>query len=232
MTRLVVMAMRIEAAPILDALGTSAVGRRSPWPHVEWHSTADGSTVVALNGTDPVHGVDSIGTTAAALTTLVSIERWNPSWIISAGTAGGFLGRGGHIGQVIVADGPLIHHDRRIPLEGFDELGRGLHPTADLSAIAVRLGFTAGPCSSGDSLDAPPQDLEAMAAHGTLAKDMEAAAVAGVAARRGVRFTALKVITDLVDGELATADEFAQNLDTASTALADALPRLLASLPD
>ncbi len=225
------MAMRAESAPIIEQLGLSAVESPASWPSIEWFVSDDADLVIARNGVDPTHGVDAIGTGPAIITTLLSIDRWTPAWVVSAGTAGGFRARGGHIGQVILADGPVIHHDRRIALPAFEALGRGGHPTADLRSLATELGFTSGPCSTGDSLDAPPLDVEAMAAHGTLAKDMEAAAVAGVAARKGIAFTACKVITDIVDGDFATADEFRANLAAASAALADAVPRLVAALP-
>lgn len=229
MTILVVMAMAAEAEPIIDTFGLEPMAP-SPAPGLpaEWYSGA-GVTLV-VNGLDPVHRVDSIGTTAAALTTFAAMEAVDPDWVVSAGTAGGFAGRGGFIGQVIIARGPVIHHDRRIPLGRFDEYGRGVYPSADLRSLAESLGFSTGPVSTGDSLDAPDADLEAMAAHGTLAKDMEAAAVARVAALFDRPFTACKVITDLVDGPEPTAEEFVANVNAASATLARALPRLVAQL--
>lgn len=230
MTVLVVMAMRAEAAPVVDALGLDLIERSAMWPQLEWSSNEDKSVVVATNGVDPIHGVDAIGTDSAAIASLLSIERWNPQWVVSAGTAGGFLERNGVIGQVVLADGPIIHHDRRIPLRLFESYGPGYFATADLRSLGAGLGFALGPCSSGNSLDASELDLVAMRRHGTLAKDMEAAAVAGIAARLGRQFTALKVITDLVDGPLTTADEFQANIELASAVLADAVPNLVERL--
>lgn len=229
MTILVVMAMATEAEPVIESLKLepTAPPIDAPLPAM-WYAGAD--VILVVNGTDPTHGVDSIGTTAAALTTFAAVRRVDPAWVVSAGTAGGFLARGGFIGQVVVASGPVIHHDRRIPLGGFQPYGLGRYPSADLGEVARSLGFTSGPISTGDSLDAPGADLEAMAAHGTLAKDMEAAAVARVAALFDRPFTACKVITDLVDGPEPTGAEFVANLDTASTTLARALPRLLERL--
>ena len=226
---LVMMAMEAEALPIVDALELVEVeSATSGLLPSRWF--ADERTTVVINGRHRLHGVDSIGTTAAAIATLAAVTRLEPSWIVSAGTAGGFAQRGGHIGQVVVAQGPVIHHDRRIPLAGFDEYGRGNYPTEDLDEVADRLGFTTGPCSTGDSLDAPESDLAVMATHGTLAKDMEAAAVAHVAWLADTPFTALKVITDLVDGPEPTAAEFLSNLESASATLATALPRLVEEL--
>ncbi len=228
---LLVMAMRAEANPVIEKLGLGPIAQRCPEP-IEAYASDDGTVALAVNGVDPAHGVDSIGTSAATRTAEWAAKHFSPEWIVSAGTAGGFIDRGGSIGSVIIASGPVIFHDRRVPIPGFDRYARGEYPAADLDDEARSLGFTAGPCSTGDSLDAPPLDLEAMAAHGTCAKDMEAAAVAGTAHRLDVRFTAIKVITDLVDGPGTTADEFTANLDHAVSVLAVELPRLLGALPD
>lgn len=216
--------------PVVKSLGLTAQPGWTSMPWIQAFSSADGGVNIVVNGVDPIHGVDSIGTTAGALTAAAAIERFAPRWVVSAGTAGGFAVRGGRIGEVILSSGPIIHHDRRVALDGYAQFARGEYPTADLRTEAANLGFTSGPCSSGDSLDAPPQDLETMHAHGTQAKDMEAAAVAGVAARAGCQFTALKVITDIVDGPEPTVEEFLANLTHAGQVLADALPRLLDAL--
>ena len=50
---------------------------------------------------------------------------------------------------------------------------------------------------------------------------MEAAAVAWVCALNEVPFTALKVTTDLVDGEITTEEEFVTNLQYASNRLSE-----------
>ena len=221
------MALRAEAMPVVQSLGLE---RLPAWPSMPWIEALGshgGSTTIVVNGVDPLHGVDSVGTTASALTTALAIDRFDPRWVVSAGTAGGFASRGGHVGQVILSAGPIIHHDRRIDLDGYASFARGDYETADLLSEAAQLGFTSGPCSSGDSLDAPPLDLDVMNCHGTMAKDMEAAAVAGVAARAGCQFTALKVITDIVDGPDPTVEEFLSNLAHAGEALSEALPRLL-----
>lgn len=225
---LVVMAMRAEAKPVVEAMGLAPISG-APSPN-EWFASNDQSMVLALNGVDPIHGVDSIGTTPAALTTQAAINHFVPDLVVSTGTAGGFASRGGTIGQVVAAHGPVIHHDRRIPLGPFAAYGLGEYPTADCQDIAAELGFSSGPCSTGDSLDAPELDMAAMDTHGTLAKDMEAAAVAGVATRAGVAFTALKVITDIVDSPESTAEQFEANLAVATQNLAATLPRFLAAL--
>jgi len=228
---LLVMAMRGEAAPVADALSLTRSDRTTPAP-IDCYTSDDERIVLAVNGLDPLHGVDAIGTTAASRTSEWAATTFSPRWMISAGTAGGFIERGGAIGTVVVASGPVIFHDRRVPIPGFDRYARGEFPSADLDDVARALGFVPGPCSTGDSLDAPTLDLQAMAAHGTYAKDMEAAAVAWTALRYGSRFTAVKVITDLVDGPEATADEFTANFAAAVSSLADAISPFLDALGD
>ena len=56
-------------------------------------------------------------------------------------------------------------------------------------------------------------------AEGAGVKEMECAAVAWVCEKLRVPFVALKSITDIVDGDKATRDEFESNLRTASAAL-------------
>ena len=64
-----------------------------------------------------------------------------------------------------------------------------------------------------------------MDATAAVAKDMEAAAVAWTCEQTGTPFTALKVITDLVDHHTETAEQFLANLRVATDRLADAAQR-------
>lgn len=110
--------------------------------------------------------------------------------------------------------------------------GIGDFSVANLHAIAERLGFKIGAVSTGDSLDSQPADLDFMNAVNAVAKDMEAAAVAWACALNEVPFTALKVTTDLVDGEITTEDEFVTNLQYASNRLSEGILSLIHELRD
>ena len=148
---------------------------------------------------------------------------------VSAGTAGGFEVRGGAIASTYVAN-RCVFHDRRVSIPGFDRYGDGDYPVADLADVAARLGFETGTVTTGNALDAPDEDMAKM--HGTdaVAKDMEAAAVAWTCERLGVPFTALKVITDLVDHHEEAAEQFSRNLKRATQRLAEAVPALIDAL--
>ena len=58
-------------------------------------------------------------------------------------------------------------------------------------------------------------------------KDMEAAAIAYVAELAKVPFFAVKVVTDIVDGDRVTQDEFFENLAAASASLQEKIPKVV-----
>ena len=218
---LVIMAMEAEAAPVRSALGLvdESLKLHPNFPAVLWESSR---VCLAVNGLDQRYGVDSIATQPAAVTTLLAIEKVRPSLVISAGTAGGFAKRSGYIGEVCLANS-CFFHDRRIQLEEFTAYGHGNYPVADMEAIASSLGFRLGAVSSGNALDAPDSDLERMDSYKAVAKDMEAASVAWVCEKFNVPFTALKVLTDLVDSDESTAEQFVDNFETATKRLGEAM---------
>ena len=112
------MAMEAEADPVRSALNLETPGEKlhPAFSSKIWESPR---VCLVLNGEDPRYGVDSIASQPAAITSLLAIERDRPSLVISAGTAGGFVNRGGHIGQVCLADS-CYFHDRRIQLDEFE----------------------------------------------------------------------------------------------------------------
>ncbi|MGA0801103.1 MAG: 5'-methylthioadenosine nucleosidase [Ilumatobacteraceae bacterium] len=224
----VVMAMAAEAAPIVSTLDARSVTSPSPlvtrWFDAERHGA---EVRVAINGRDRRFGVDSIGTEAAALTTYSTITAFAPELVISAGTAGGWQRCGGEVGDVYVSDGQVVHHDRRIALEGFEAYGIGAYPVVSARTMAQSLGLKTGVVTTSNSLDENDDDRAMIAASGACVKDMEAAAVGYVCEQMSVPFMAVKAITDLVDHHTATAEQFTANLKVASARLADTLVSVL-----
>ena len=227
---LFVIAMEAEAAPVRKELGLTGEGNLLA-EGVTARLWSNESVHIVTNGSDSRFDVDAIGTLPASLTTYLAIQKTNPKIVISAGTCGGFIAREGFIGETILAD-RCVFQDRRIPLEGFMKYGIGDFSVANLHAIAERLGFRIGAVSTGDSLDAQPSDLDFMNSVTAVAKDMEAAAVAWVCELKEVPFTALKVTTDLVDGEITTEEEFVTNLQYASNRLSEGILSLVHELED
>ena len=66
----------------------------------------------------------SINEIIAAISAYAVLTQLEPDLIINAGTAGGFKKHGAQIGDVFLGTG-IKFHDRRIPIPGFVEYGRG-----------------------------------------------------------------------------------------------------------
>jgi len=162
--------------------------------------------------------VDNVGTTPAALAAFAAISALQPTLIINAGTAGGFKSKGACIGDTFLTT-MHRHHDRRITIPGWDDYARGHHEAHVCSKLAAALGFKSGVVTTGNSLDATETDRTVMASNDASVKDMEAAAIAWVAELAQVPFFALKCVTDIVDGDQPTHEEFMQNLGTAAASL-------------
>ncbi len=228
MTLALQFAMAAEATPFLERRGL-AHAHTDPRYGFEFHE-GDG-LVVAIAGTHPRYRVDSIGTISAVLLTSTLLERYRPALVVNAGTAGGFQARGAKVGDVFLGAEVAVFHDRRIPLPGFEAMGRAHLPVHCDRALAAKLGLKVGVVSTGDSLDCTPEDLAQLTALGAQVKEMEAASIAWVCERHGVPLVLLKAITDLVDHPSATSEQFVKNLALAVGRLTDALEALMEQLP-
>jgi 5'-methylthioadenosine nucleosidase len=228
---LVVMAMDAEAAPLRHALGAAPLTPPDwvgPVPFRWWEAErAGGRVVVTVNGVDPRHGVDAIGTQAAAVATYAAARAVAPDLVITAGTAGGWQRHGAEIGDVYLSGDRFVFHDRRIDLPGFDAYGVGSWPGVDTSDLAARLGLKRGVVTTSDSLDESPEDAARIVASGAQVKEMEAAAVAWVADLLGLPVLAVKAVTDHVDHHAPTAEQFTANLRLATERLRDAVVAVL-----
>lgn len=184
--------------------------------------------VVVMNGQHPIHGVTSVGPTAAAVTAYAALRRFKPDLLLNAGTAGGFQRQGGAIGDVYVSTAVALH-DRRIPIPGFESYEHGhLATFTPEGLLKVETTWKEGIVTTSNSLDYTPEDEARMRSNGASVKEMEAAAIADVASGCKVPFMALKVITDIVDGNRPTQDEFTENLGKAAESLRRAVPAALA----
>ena len=222
-------AMQDEAMPLIRRLELTDKGFLDPPMPMRWYDgTIDGLRVdVAVLGADRRFGIDCIGTQPAAVAAQIVLDKLRPDLLIHAGTCGGFIKRGGSIGKVYLTGGPFFFHDRRIPLAPFEKYADGGWTLCDVAGWADELGLEQGVVSSGNSLDMNADDEERIERAGTHAKDMEAAAIAWVADQHETPLCAVKAVTDLVDGEHPTHEEFERHLHAASEALSEAVERLL-----
>ncbi|WP_062386723.1 purine-nucleoside phosphorylase [Demequina iriomotensis] len=142
--------------------------------------------------------------------------------IVRVGTAGG-MSTDVHVRDVIIATG--AHTDSgmtasRIPGVSFSHLADfGLARAAVETAAALPgdAAVHAGAVFTSDHFYlARPELTAALTAHGTLAVEMEAAALYAVGAAEGVRTLAVVTVSDhLVTGESMTADERETQFDAA-----------------
>ena len=235
---LIVMAMESEAAPLRDALGAEPLDSPAwaaslPCRFALAPRTAGRpETVIAVNGIDPIYGVDAVGSTAAALTAHVGLNlgRPAPDLVLSAGTAGGWRRVDAEIGEVYFGWPHFACHDRRIPLPGFDAMGECGLAAADLRSHAAALGCRLGIVTSGDSLDESLRDCEQIIENGAEVKEMEAAAVSWISRLHGIPVGAVKVITDLVDSPVETEAQFVENLEMSAQILRETMLALLERL--
>ena len=224
----IIVAMRAEGMPLIKRLGLTEVKGPCRLPFRWFDGRVGGLDVrVALNGVDTRHGVDQIATQPATLNAYVTATSFSPDLLLTAGTAGGWRAKGAEIGDVYLSGSPLVFHDRRVPLPGFEEYGHGRYPVVDIAGAASRLRLKTGVVSTSNSLDGSEPDASIMASHGADVKEMEAAAVGWVANTMGVPIVAIKAITDHVDHGADTAEQFTANFSLATERLVDAVERLL-----
>jgi 5'-methylthioadenosine nucleosidase len=81
--------------------------------------------------------------------------------------------------------------------------------------------------TTGNSLSHTEKDDEMMAANDGAVKEMEASAIAWVAEQMSIPMMAIKVVTDIVDGERPSNDDFLENLGKAAMSLQAALPKAI-----
>ncbi|KGN43223.1 5'-methylthioadenosine/S-adenosylhomocysteine nucleosidase 2 isoform X2 [Cucumis sativus] len=227
---LIIIAMQTEALPLVEKFQLSE-DQKSVFPkEVPWVRYQGIYRNLQINliwpGKDLALGVDSVGTISASLVTYASIQALHPDLIINAGTAGGFKAKGASIGDVFLVS-ECAFHDRRIPIPVFDLYGVGLKQAWKTPNLHKELDLKVGKLSTGDSLDMSAQDESSIVANDATVKDMEGAAVAYVADIFKVPAIFLKAVTDIVDGEKPTAEEFLQNLATVSAALDQAVTKVI-----
>eukprot|EP00546_Thalassionema_frauenfeldii_P007719 CAMPEP_0178922392 /NCGR_PEP_ID=MMETSP0786-20121207/16126_1 /TAXON_ID=186022 /ORGANISM="Thalassionema frauenfeldii, Strain CCMP 1798" /LENGTH=241 /DNA_ID=CAMNT_0020596747 /DNA_START=149 /DNA_END=874 /DNA_ORIENTATION=- len=230
--------MEAEADPFvkhldLTPLDSSFWGDDVNLPFVGFQGDYEGCKVtVATSGKDAIYGtgVDNVGTVSAAMMTFLAIQTLKSvDLVLNAGTCGGFKRKGAEIGDVFVTTG-VANHDRRIAIPGFTEWGIGkLEAVAAPNLLKVYPLFKSGICTTGNSLDKTEECDKLMLSNDASVKDMEAAAIAWSCAllSKKVPYLGIKVVTDIVDGDQPTHEEFMKNLGTAAESLQNALPQVL-----
>jgi 5'-methylthioadenosine nucleosidase len=245
----IAIAMEAEAAPFIQHLSLQPVPDFFPatTPFLAYQGTHHQCNLTVItNGKDMVHGtgVDNVGTIPAALSTYLALSKLNSNvhhdsletdqttpkktvdLLINAGTCGGFKKMGAEIGDVYLTTS-VAHHDRRIPIPSFTDYGIGKIQSTQVINLASSINAKMGVCTTGNSLDAHDMDHFHMDQNQASVKDMEAAAIAWSCELHQTPHFGLKVVTDIVDGDKPTQEEFLENLHTAAESLQEALPKAI-----
>lgn len=234
------IAMEAEAAPLISHLELEIDENFFPpsapfTAHRGMYGDGRCHITVVTSGKDKVHGtgVDNIGTVPASLSTFLALQKMKDEGgaegllLINAGTCGGFGAAGAAIGDVYVTTRSLSH-DRRIPLGPFKEYGLGRLASAPTGQLLVHLeGSKPGVCTTGNSSDHHDTDMKIMKENGAHIKDMEASGIAWSCALHAVPHFGVKVVTEIVDGDVPTPKVFMENLSKAAEALQFAVPKVL-----
>lgn len=218
-----IVAMSLEAKPILAALNMKSVGNLfdSRLPLVAYQPSDYKNITLVSPGICPINKIDRIGTQAAALAAWESIRLLNPDLIINAGTAGGFKRHQANIGDIYVSTESFKYHHRHIPIKGFENFQVGNFQCVEAPQLAQAIGAKRGIISTGDAVVASSLDNECMQSNNAHCKEMEAAAIAEVAQLCQVPMLAIKVITDFVDVEESTEEQFFNNYKLAIQVLTE-----------
>jgi 5'-methylthioadenosine nucleosidase len=219
------IALQAEADPLIRHLGLAEGTPPVPgFPMRRFGGTAGGLRVDLLtNGTDARCGTDRVGTDAATLAATTAVLHLRPHVVVNAGTCGGFQARGGAVGDLYLATGHALYHDRRIPIPHFELQATGRWPVHSAPALRAVLGAKPGIVTTGNSLDFTPTEAAFFEREAVHAKDMEACAIAQVCALSCVPFVAVKAVTDLVDHPEPVQEAFLRNLRDVSAALGERL---------
>jgi len=216
-------AMEAEARPLIQHLKLDrdkGFGNpQLPFEHFRGSLGQSLDLLISINGKDPRYGVDNIGTEPATLNAYITLHHFQPDLCINAGTAGGFLKQGAQIGDIYFSTEAFRFHDRRIPIPGFDRYGIGHYPIHHLPKMIQALGLKEGVVTTANALDYTELDLKLMSQNNGSVKEMEAAGIAWVAYLLKKPIFALKAITDFVDSDHPTQDQFLKNLAIASEKL-------------
>ena len=137
--------------------------------------------LLVTSGEEQIDGtrVSRVGKTAAAQTTALLIERFHPTLIVNAGTAGGIVEGGAKIGDVFT--GSVQQHDAHMPTPPFKTFGHRMLETIGPDIVDhLKLPVKKSVISTGDSFEKSSHEWKHIKNTDAIVIEMEAMAVADV----------------------------------------------------
>lgn len=196
----ILVAVEREARPLVHSLGLKLAPEPLEAPLLGRAYTGNYRGVeitLAVNGQDPVHGVDMVGTVGAALTANSLIKSAKPHLLINAGFGSG-KGTVLRVGDVILAT-KTRYHDRKLP-ETWKEYAVDATDTVATPKLLEATKWATGVVTTGNSVGEPLQtDADV--------KDTEAAAIAKVAKLHGTPFLCIKVVSEHIGDQVTVYDK-------------------------
>ena len=185
--------------------------------------------VCKINEKDAVIAISGIGKVSAAITTQAIIDRYNPEYVINAGTCGGT--------------------DSSVKIKSYYVVEKCFQFDFDVTAIDdVEIGYiqeydtvffptyTKGlddfkktSLATADRFSNEEKDLRLIAKNGCAIRDMEGAAIAQTCISNKVKFICLKGVTDIY-GSGIEGEQFYSNLKEVSIGLADIILKLIENI--
>lgn len=231
-TILIIMAMKGEALPLVEALSLDYQGFFEDGYPMELYQRS-GKThnlVLVVNGLDPHYQVDRVGAQPTAVTAYAAIRQFGPQIVLSIGTAGALQQKGARIGDVYLAD-KITFLDRRIPVAGFTDYGFGYYQSAGNFEIATRNEIKLANLATSNSVGLTPTDWEIFAQQDCVINDMEAASIADLAVMAQIPFYALKGVSNLLDApSKSDGEDFEDNFSFVVDRITCSAVRFLDSL--
>jgi adenosylhomocysteine nucleosidase len=193
-----------------------------------------------LNGTDVVIVQSGIGKVAAALATLLLIDKYQPDYVVNTGSAGGFE-QGLKVGDIVVSS-EVRYHDVDLTVFGY-EIGQLPanpaayipHPTlveAAKSGIVQLKNIQAlvGLITTGDTFMTADDDIaKARKNFPTMAAvEMEGAAIAHTCHQFNTPFVVIRSMSDIAGKE--SPSSFEAYLETASVNSSQLVVNMLEAL--
>lgn len=174
---------------------------------------------ITLSVMKKINKIEQIGYIPSCICTTEIIKTIQPDLILNLGTAGGIKKKGVELKDLVLAD-YFSYHDHFMP-NYFKEYSIGKRKC---SLIPNLKNTKIGTVSSSYSTEISANSWERLNNSNILAVDMEANAIAEICEFYNIKFSSLKVITDLLDESNNKNDlvnEFITNFDSCMDILSD-----------
>lgn len=167
---------------------------------------------ITLSVMKKINKIEQIGYIPSCICTTEIIKTIQPDLILNVGTAGGIKKKGVELKDLVLADS-VLYHNHFMP-DYFNEYSlnkRNCFKIPQLTNVKI------GAISSSYSTEISKESWTRLNSNNVLAVDMEAAAIAETCDFYNIKFSSLKVITDLLDESNNKDDlvnEFITNFDS------------------